>query len=108
MFSEPDAFSGNIWIKLKDDKQGQSTIGRLMTDARGLNQMLEKQLQITEVSPADLKSKLSIKFKYDAGNKILTDGTLVFFRQRRGHMLLQLDLQPRQSPKRHKCRVPYE
>jgi hypothetical protein len=39
--------------------------------------MLEKQLQITEVSPADLKSKLSIKFKYDAGNKILTDGTLV-------------------------------
>ena len=46
--------------------------------------MLEKQLQITEVSPADLKSKLSIKFKYDAGNKILTDGTLVFFRQRWG------------------------
>jgi hypothetical protein len=108
LFFRIRAFSGNIWIKLKDDKQGQSTIGRLMTDARGLNQMLEKQLQITEVSPADLNSKSNIKFKYDAGNKILTDGTLVFFRQKWGHMLLQLDLQPHQSPKRHKCRVPYE
>jgi hypothetical protein len=92
-FSSPDAMSATTQINFQNSEHGQSTISRIVAGTGGqLFQKIEKVLRITEVSPATLNSKLSVKFKYDGGNDILVDGTVVLFPTKTGTYVITLGL----------------